>query len=357
MKKRKTTRKKSKKKIINKSYLYYINILIAIFSIIILAYFVNEFLFQEDISSTNMQQNNTEQIYPIKTSHDRFEEQTNALEIEYIDEPYEEEQPIITKKQKTIFHFEEDTQEQHKTIHTNPIVVKTIKKQDTKITKKILIKKDNRPKLAILIDDVTTLSQIRKIKKIGYPITMAFLPPTSIHKNSAKIVKDLDIYMIHLPLEAGSRRFEEANTLHTTSSLSEIENTIARLHKLYPKATYINNHTGSKFTSNYQAMDRLLKVLSRYNYTFLDSRTTAKTVAKRYANKYNVPYLSRNIFLDNKQDKFYIQQQLKKAIKIAKKTGLAIAIGHPHNITLKTLRDSKYLLKGIHLIYIIDYDK
>ena len=357
MKKRKTTHKKSKKKIINKSYLYYINITIVIFFIILFIYFINTILFDDTSSTNSIEKETTQEIFNRKSPHERFEEQTNALEIEYVDEPYEEEQPIITKREKSIFHFEEDTQEQHKTIHTAPIVVKTIKKQDTKITKKILIKKDNRPKLAILIDDVTTLSQIRKIKKIGYPITMAFLPPTSIHKNSAKIVKDLDIYMIHLPLEAGSRRFEEANTLHTTSSLSEIENTIARLHKLYPKATYINNHTGSKFTSNYQAMDRLLKVLSRYNYTFLDSRTTAKTVAKRYANKYNAPYLSRNIFLDNKQDKFYIQQQLKKAIKIAKKTGLAIAIGHPHNITLKTLRDSKYLLKGIHLIYITDYDK
>jgi hypothetical protein len=359
MKKRKTTPKKSKNKIPKKSYIYYINILIAIFSVILFAFFVNEFLLKDSPTKQTPELNTIEKNIITKTPHDRFEEQTNALEIEYVDEPYEEKQPIITKKPKSIFHFEEDTKEQDKTIEDEPIIKKVVVKSH--ITPKIQTKKikkiDTRPKLAILIDDVTTASQIRKIKNIGFPITMAFLPPTSIHKNSAKIVKNLDIYMIHLPLEAGTRRYEETNTLHTNSSYNEISKRISALHYLYPKARYINNHTGSKFTSNHKAMDKLFKVLSRYNLTFVDSRTTAKTVAKRYAKKYNVSYLSRNIFLDNKQDKFYIQKQLKKAIKIARKSGRAVAIGHPHSITLKTLKNSKYLLKGIHLVYINHYDK
>ncbi len=62
--------------------------------------------------------------------------------------------------------------------------------------------------------------------------------------------------------------------------------------------------------------------------------------------------LSRNIFLDNNKNKKYIQKQLKKAIKNAKKNGSAIAIGHPYNITFQTLKDSKHLLKDIELVYI-----
>ena len=61
---------------------------------------------------------------------------------------------------------------------------------------------------------------------------------------------------------------------------------------------------------------------------------------------------SRNIFLDNKKDKKYIQKQLKKAIKIAKKNGMAIAIGHPYGITFKTLKESKHLLEGLELVYV-----
>jgi polysaccharide deacetylase 2 family uncharacterized protein YibQ len=99
-------------------------------------------------------------------------------------------------------------------------------------------------------------------------------------------------------------------------------------------------------------MDKLMRVLKKYSFEFVDSRTTAKSVVKQYAKKYNMKYLSRNIFLDNNQDKAYIQNQLKKAVKIAKKNGSAIAIGHPHSITLKTLKDSEYLLKDIELVFI-----
>ncbi len=99
-------------------------------------------------------------------------------------------------------------------------------------------------------------------------------------------------------------------------------------------------------------MDKLLSILKKYNYIFLDSRTTAKTVAKKYAKKYNVKYLYRNIFLDNKRDKSYIQKQLRKVVRIAKRDGMAIAIGHPHSITLKTLSQSKYLLKNLDIVFI-----
>ena len=59
-----------------------------------------------------------------------------------------------------------------------------------------------------------------------------------------------------------------------------------------------------------------------------------------------------NIFLDNKLKYDYIQTQLKKAIAMAKKSGYAVAIGHPHKITLKVLNESKHLLKDLNMVYV-----
>ena len=206
-------------------------------------------------------------------------------------------------------------------------VTEQIKKIE-KITQEIIHSKEvitspinNKPKLAIIIDDVTLQSQINNIKKINHDITMAFMPPIKTHKNSAKIAQDLDFYIVHFPMQANSFKFEETNTLHVGDSYEKIEKRVQKIRQWYPNAQYTNNHTGSKFTSDDQSMDYLFKALTKYDFIFLDSRTTANTKTKKYAKKYKVPYLARNIFLDNKLEYDYILNQLKKSIKIAKKSG------------------------------------
>jgi len=62
--------------------------------------------------------------------------------------------------------------------------------------------------------------------------------------------------------------------------------------------------------------------------------------------------LARDIFLDNIADIGYIKNQLKKAVKLAKKHGYAIAIGHPHSTTFKALATSGTILKDVDIVYI-----
>ena len=345
--KRKSSYKKKSKKLLNRSPIAYINILIVTTIIILLAFLTNELFLQD--SNKDIKVKKIEKRHIKKTDHEKFEEKTKALEIEFVDDlPIVEDEPIV-KKQQT-FNFDDieniKTKKYQDDTKNKPVakIKKVIKQEPSPIKSK--------PKLAILIDDVTTSWQVKKILDIGYPITMAFLPPNNFHKNSAKIAKLAKIYMIHLPLEANSKKYEEGDTLYVTDSYETIEKRIKEVVSYYPNAKYINNHTGSKFTQNKAAMDKLFRALKKYNLIFVDSKTTSKSVTRKYALKYNVPYLSRNIFLDNKQDKTYIQNQLKKAIKFAIKKGQAIAIGHPHKITLKTLKDSKNLLKSVELVYI-----
>jgi polysaccharide deacetylase 2 family uncharacterized protein YibQ/cell division protein FtsB len=286
----------------------------------------------------------------------------NNLNIEYTnnnDESYQLD--TITKKPIRKFVYEEFFEDDEIEIDTDieepkeKIIVKEPIKEEKPIIQKEKDKEvyiSNKPKLAIIIDDVTSNSQIKKIQNIGYTVNIAILPPTSRHPNSAKIAKKLDHYMVHLPLQASSYKYDEENTLYINDTLQTIEDRILAIKKLYPRVKYINNHTGSKFTENTEAMDKLLYVLKNQGITFVDSRTTAKSVVKEVAKKYNSKVLSRNIFLDNKKDFTYIQKQLKKAIKVAKKRGYAIAIGHPFNITFETLKESKHLLKDLELVYV-----
>ncbi len=155
-------------------------------------------------------------------------------------------------------------------------------------------------------------------------------------------------------MEALHYSHQEPDTLLVTSSIQTIEKVVKNLRKEFPKAKVINNHTGSKFTADYGAMQRLFTVLDKYDFTFLDSRTTPDTKVPLLMKQLHRPYLARNVFLDNKQNVAYIKKQLKLAVALAKKRGVAIAIGHPHPATIKALKESQDILKEVKLIYVDD---
>ena len=309
-----------------------------------------------------------EKKFDLNEEH-KFEEYTKELEkviVEKADneETINKEKEIIKKKDEEIKEekLKEKLQEkEHKETPSAKKDEKEITKNKEKLDEKSIITnkdtftydKKSKPKIAIVIDDVTTQAQKDKILSMGYKINMAFLPPTSGHPNSAKIAQSLSFHMIHFPMQASSAfKGEEVNTLKITDSYETIERRVKQLRDWYPNAIYTNNHTGSVFTENDEAMDKLFRALKRHNFIFVDSRTSNKSVAKKYAKKYDMPYIVRNTFIDNDLKYNQIQNQLKDAIEIAKKNGYSIAIGHPHNITLEVLKNSKHLLKDVEPIFV-----
>ncbi len=313
---------------------------------------VNE-ISKEELLLDKYRQQRKKKYFDRYLRQDQYEEYTQELSKEYI--PNEDSikiiPPFLFKKEKTISKKSLIKNNINDKKNNNNINInKEIKKEKELINNKFT--KNTKANLFIIIDDITRQSQIDKINNIGYDITMSFMPPTPRHKNSAIIAQNIDSAMIHLPLEAQSFKFEEENTLHIGDSYEKIEKRIKLLRSLYPNVLYTNNHTGSKFTSNKVSMNRLLKALKKYDFIFVDSRTTAQSVVKEYTKKHNMPYIVRNIFLDNEKNFTYIQNQLKKAIKIAKKRGYAIAIGHPYSITMEVLNKSKNLFKDVNLLHI-----
>ncbi|AFL68228.1 divergent polysaccharide deacetylase family protein [Sulfurospirillum barnesii] len=208
------------------------------------------------------------------------------------------------------------------------------------------------PKLAIIIDDVSFPWQVRMMKEIPYKVTPAFFPPTKRHPETVRLSHEFPFAMVHLPLEAKYYSRPEEDTLNTTDSLEVIEQRIKRIKAWFPHIVYYNNHTGGYFTADYQAMDRLIKVMKAHELVFVDSRTIGNSKAPEVTKKYDMFLYSRDVFLDNSLEKHAIITQLKEAVTKAKKNGYAIAIGHPHKNTLEVLRDSKALLEGVELVYL-----
>lgn len=219
-----------------------------------------------------------------------------------------------------------------------------IKREKVKITTK--------PKLAIIIDDVSVQSQVNAVKSLSLPITMSFLPPSKERPSSHILAQKEHFYMVHLPMEAQNFTKEEPYTLRVCDSQEEIAKRVDSVKKLFPRVKYINNHTGSKFTADERAVDRLIKELSSQNINFLDSRTIGSSKVAHVMKKHGKKYVGRDVFLDHEQSKEYVKSQIKKAIEIAKDHGSAVAIGHPHINTLQAIKESRAILGSVELVYV-----
>ena len=212
-----------------------------------------------------------------------------------------------------------------------------------------------RAKLVIIIDDVATFEHASMIKSLGLKITPSIFPATKTHPDTPNIARTFEFYMIHLPMQAKHFDSPEIGTLTINESFESMLEKIKKIRKDFPRAKYTNNHTGSRFTSDFEAMDKAYRVLIEQGFVFVDSKTIAQTAVARAAKKHNQPYISRDIFLDDDPSASAVRRELVAAVNLAKKRGYAIAIGHPKKNTIAVIKESKNnLLKDVDVVYLKD---
>ena len=216
-----------------------------------------------------------------------------------------------------------------------------------------VIVRGKRPRLVIIIDDVATAGQLRRVQSVPLKLTPSIFPPSKRVRSTLKMTKKLKHYMVHFPMEAGNHpRGSMLNTLTIKDSKEQMRARVKSLRKWFPSCIYTNNHTGSVFTSDYQALHTIYGLLKDEGFVFVDSHTSHKSKGKRVAKEYGDFYLHRDVFIDNIQKFAAIRKQLKLAVKIAKKRGYAIAIGHPHTITIRSLKSSLDILRDVDVVYL-----
>ena len=196
-------------------------------------------------------------------------------------------------------------------------------------------------KLAIIIDDMgTSLQEARSLAGIGVPLTFSIIPELKHYREVASFAaaNGVDI-MIHIPMQPKGwpERRLEANGLLLSMADKDIVEHLEGFMRTIPNAIGANNHMGSEFTEHEDKMRVVLDTLKGRGLFFVDSVTTPKSVGLRLAKELGMKSGRRNVFLDNEQDGTYILGQLNQAVRLARKTGAAIAICHPHPATIQTL--------------------
>jgi len=195
--------------------------------------------------------------------------------------------------------------------------------------------------LAVIIDDMgASMQEARSLVAIGVPVTFSIIPGLHSYRDVAAFAASNGIEtMIHIPMQSKEwpQRRLESNGLLISMEDTAIAAHLEQYIRDIPKAVGANNHMGSEFTEHEMQMRVVLQALKDKGMFFVDSVTSPQTVGQRVAMDMGVKFGRRNVFLDNEQDRTYIQGQLSQAVRLAKKTGASIVICHPHPATIKSL--------------------
>jgi polysaccharide deacetylase 2 family uncharacterized protein YibQ len=195
--------------------------------------------------------------------------------------------------------------------------------------------------LAIIIDDMgSSLQEARSLAGIGVPLTFSIIPGLRNYREVASFAASNGIEtMIHIPMQSKGwpERRLESNGLLVSMNDAEIGARLDEYMRTIPGAVGANNHMGSEFTENGEKMRMVLNTLKGNGLFFIDSVTSSETVGMRLAKEIGMKAGRRNVFLDNEQNEAYIRGQINQAVRLARKSGRAIAICHPHPVTMQTL--------------------
>ncbi len=211
------------------------------------------------------------------------------------------------------------------------------------------------PSVALIIDDLGYDKKIaQKFAQLDVSLTFSILPHSPFQQRIAQLArsKGLEI-MIHMPMEPVE--YPQVNpgpgTLLTSMSADELINQLDQNLDTLPGVKGINNHMGSRLTSESTQMYQIFSILKKRGLFFVDSRTTAESLCEPSARLFQVPFAQRDVFIDHHLKADFIRKQIKELIRIAKKNGEAVGIMHPHSTTLKVLQEMLPDLKGqVHLV-------
>jgi uncharacterized protein len=214
-------------------------------------------------------------------------------------------------------------------------------------------------RLAIILDDLgNDRAAADLIFGLPYPLTVSVLPnrPHSVDIAEEAHRRGYEV-MLHLPMESLRDGKAESRELRPGMSARDVSVLVNQFLRGVPDAAGVNNHQGSQSTADAALMAELMHVLLEHKLFYIDSRTTAATVAYDAARNAGVRAAFRNVpFLDDVAEVPAVRKQLQQALRDARERGEAVAIGHPHPATLKALGEvlPEAKAQGVRLVFASD---
>ncbi len=208
--------------------------------------------------------------------------------------------------------------------------------------------------VTLVIDDLGIVKDMtREVIDMDAPLTLAFLPyASSVNAQVEDAYQKGHDILVHIPMEPKGNADPGPFALMSSGSARERARNIDYNFGQFSNYIGINNHMGSAFTEDEQAVAQLMDVVSEKGLMVLDSKTTPNSKLEDVARVNRIPVANRDVFLDNVREEGYILNQLAELERIAKSNGSAVGIGHPYPQTIRALKEwiPTLAAKGITIV-------
>jgi polysaccharide deacetylase 2 family uncharacterized protein YibQ len=211
------------------------------------------------------------------------------------------------------------------------------------------------PRLAIIIDDIGyQYGPAKQLINLGLPLTLSILPHSPHGRKIAQMARKRGLeVMLHLPMEprAYPKLKPGPGALLVSMSPEELRQKTLDDIASVPGARGANNHMGSRFTENSEALRPVLQVLAEKNMFFIDSITSTRSRAYSLARDMGMTTARRTIFLDHDHSLPAVRRQMQRILSLARRGSQVVAIGHPHQATIQALAEfAPRLKKQVRLV-------
>ncbi|EKV30798.1 Putative periplasmic protein [Caenispirillum salinarum AK4] len=200
---------------------------------------------------------------------------------------------------------------------------------------------NGRPMIAVVIDDLgVDKRRSAKIVTLDGPLTTAWMTYADGVADQARAARAAGHELIiHMPMEPLNPDIDGGpGVLRTNMTADQVRAQVRAGLGKFEGYVGVNNHMGSKFTADAAGMAVVMDEMRANGLLFLDSKTSPGSVGAKLAAEAGVPHAERHVFIDNKDDVAYVLKQLAETERVARRTGYAIAIGHPHDGTFSALK-------------------